>query len=76
MRDWTPNDNLFMPADFKFKNSVPSSVFGLASKEISTFGDMRQCRAMWLMIFSINCGFISEGVPPPKNIDVTSSRAV
>ena len=47
-------------------------MLGLASKDISMFEDMCQLAAMVEISRSIFCGETKDGVPPPKNMEVTS----
>ena len=69
---WIPSETRLTPALLKPRKREASTLVGLASSEISTSGARLQFLAMASSIAATVEGNISDGVPPPRKIDVTS----
>ena len=72
-RDWAPIEILLTPNFFKSTNFFVSYELGLASREISMLSLKLNTLKEVFNIDSIILSGISDGVPPPKKIEVRPS---
>jgi hypothetical protein len=71
-----PIETLLIPQDLKFLNRSLSTELGFASSVISILLEKSVIPEILLIIELTVSGFINEGVPPPKNIDLISSFGI